>query len=239
MLRLLRGVPGDWDVRAGDRRRHPGRGSSRWALCCWVMDALRLRSDAVVGGSRSAMKRGVGGAAEAQWGASALNPPGSSRGSGHEATELRHSQSGQVSVPGLASRSASARVGSAFLNHLDQASGEQTSSPTWFALRRSAWCPLVSPDSGRADLIPIVPVSDQGRILQRFLAGNAGQSLKPLPVVRPFSGGEHGARVSVASVTRPAPARLGLRPIAESGRPYECSRGCGSRCKPGVRGSAC
>lgn len=86
---------------------------------------------------------------------------------------------------------------------------------------------------------PKLPASDQGRILQRFLAGNAGQSLKPLPVVRRFACGEHGARVSVANVTRPAPARLSLRPMAESGRPYEGSRGCGSRCKPDLRGSAC
>ncbi len=93
----------------GDWRPAPASGAQVFAVGGWdgQMDALRPRLDAVNGGSRSALKRGLGGAAEARRSAGVLNPSGSSHGRGHEATELRDSQSGQVSVPGLWRHSAS------------------------------------------------------------------------------------------------------------------------------------
>ena len=165
------------------------------------MDALRLRSDAVTGGSRNAVNRGMDGSAEARRRAGVLNPAGSSEGCGHEATELRAMRA--CAIRSGVNSGALAPIGvrpcdSRFLNRCQ---GEQTSSSDRFALRGALVSLRLSPDLGEQTSSKLAGLGS-GTNPPAFLGGKCWQSLKPFPVVRPSNRDKQGAGVGFRETRR-------------------------------------
>ena len=149
------------------------------------MDALRLRPDAVRRAGRGA-ENGVGG----------VRQPAAIVGMALQARARTRNDRAALFAVRLGSdpqpQAQLATAGS--VPRSERGLGRADLIPDLVRAAKERLCPSVSRTRGEQTSSQ-PPVSDQGPILQRFKAGNAGQSLKPPPVVRRVEQAEHGAGV--------------------------------------------